>query len=323
VTVHCFPIETPWTIGRVNVYLIEDDPLTLFDTGPNTGTALEGLTAALASVDRRIEDLERIVISHQHADHCGLLGILAERSGAEVVALDLLAPWLEHTRESMTADDANGAELMLRHGVPETAVITLRAVSGNFRAFGSADTPVARTITDGGTLAFGGRTLQVHHRPGHSPTDTILHDEASGDLFGGDHLLRHMSSNPIVTRGPLTPPHERPHALLDYIQSMRATAAMAGVTRVLTGHGDPITDVGALVERRLTTHDRRARSIGKLLEDGVPRSAHAMAGEMWGATALTQAFLTLSQMLGYLDMLIERGEVVEDGSGDLVLFRHA
>ena len=82
-------------VGRVNCYLIDDDPLTLVDTGPNSGKALDCLERELAAHGRRIEDLERIVITHQHLDHLGLLDVLARRSGAEVVALSLLAPVIE------------------------------------------------------------------------------------------------------------------------------------------------------------------------------------------------------------------------------------
>src|SRR5918912_1884386 len=40
---HCLPIPTPFMVGRVNCYLIEDDPLTLVDVGPNSGKALDEL----------------------------------------------------------------------------------------------------------------------------------------------------------------------------------------------------------------------------------------------------------------------------------------
>jgi hypothetical protein len=30
-------IPTPFQVGRVNCYLLEDDPLTLVDAGPNSG----------------------------------------------------------------------------------------------------------------------------------------------------------------------------------------------------------------------------------------------------------------------------------------------
>jgi glyoxylase-like metal-dependent hydrolase (beta-lactamase superfamily II) len=33
--IHRIAIPTPFAVGRVNVYLIEDEPLTLVDAGPN------------------------------------------------------------------------------------------------------------------------------------------------------------------------------------------------------------------------------------------------------------------------------------------------
>ena len=127
--IHCLPIPTPFAVGRVNCYLIEDDPLTLVDTGPNSGKALDALEKALAEHGRRIEDLERIVITHQHLDHLGLVGILADRSQAEVCALDLLAPVLEEFGAHAERDDELAEALMLRHGIPRDVVTALRAVS--------------------------------------------------------------------------------------------------------------------------------------------------------------------------------------------------
>jgi hypothetical protein len=35
--IHRLSIPTPFAVGRVNAYLIEDEPLTLVDAGPNSG----------------------------------------------------------------------------------------------------------------------------------------------------------------------------------------------------------------------------------------------------------------------------------------------
>src|SRR4029077_13358949 len=109
----------------------------LVDSGPNSGKALDELEQALAGHGRRIEDLERIVVTHQHIDHEGLVSILARRSGAEVCALDLLAPLLERFNEAQEDDDALAAELMLRHGIPADVVTALRAVTRMARAWGA------------------------------------------------------------------------------------------------------------------------------------------------------------------------------------------
>ena len=42
--IHMFEIPTPFAVGPVNCYLIEDDPLTIFDPGPNSGEAIIGMT---------------------------------------------------------------------------------------------------------------------------------------------------------------------------------------------------------------------------------------------------------------------------------------
>ena len=65
---------------------------------------------------------------------------------------------------------------MLRHGIPREIVTALRAVSAGFRAWGSA-VEVTRPLADGSELELRDRTLRVLHRPGHSPSDTVFHDE--------------------------------------------------------------------------------------------------------------------------------------------------
>src|ERR1044072_6771334 len=154
--IHCLPISTPFAVGRVNCYLIDDDPLTLVDTGPNSGKALDELDVALREHGHTIDGLERIVITHQHLDHTGLLGILARRSGDEVVVLDLLAPWLEDFGACAERDDELAESLMLRHGIPRDVVIALRSLSRAFRAWGARGEGTRR-LTDGGTLEMAGR----------------------------------------------------------------------------------------------------------------------------------------------------------------------
>ena len=307
-TLHALAIPTPFAVGRVNCYLVEDDPLTLVDTGPNSGTSLTALEAALGEHGRRVDDLERIVITHQHFDHFGLLAILADRSGAEVCALDRLASWLERFRDSTEEDDAFAEALMRRHGIPADMVMVLRALSRQYRAWG-ANASATTLLADGGTLGFAGREWRIHHRPGHSPTDTVFHDERSGELVCGDHLIKHISSNPLIARPLDGDAAERPKALVAYIASLEATRAME-VEVVLPGHGEAFGGHRELIDERLRMHDRRARKLEALVADE-PRTAYELAQELWGNVAVTQAYLTLSEVLGHMDLLVADGRVVE------------
>lgn len=309
--IHRLPIPTPFKIGRVNCFLVEDDPLTLVDCGPKSEISLAELETAMAAHGHRIEDLERIVLTHQHLDHMGLAATLAQRSGAEVCSLDRLAPWLADYVANMEADDDYATAVMARHGIKRDTRAGLRAVSSSFHSWAEAVT-VTHPLAPGSELAFANRTWRVHHRPGHSPSDTIFHDERSGELIAGDHLLKSISSNPLISR-PLEggEPEDRPKSLIIYIDSMKATRAM-DVSVALGGHGEEIKDHRALIDQRMESQERRGEKIHDLLVQR-PHTAHELAIELWGGNvAMTQAYLTLSEVLGHMDILIAAGRARED-----------
>jgi glyoxylase-like metal-dependent hydrolase (beta-lactamase superfamily II) len=321
--IHRLAIPTPFQVGRVNAYLIEDSPLTLVDSGPNSAKALDELEQALAARGHAVEDIELLVITHQHMDHFGLASILARRSGAEVAALDRLAPFLVSYGRETDLDDSFAEQTMLRHGIPPEIVTALRAVSAGFRAWGS-QVEVSRPLADGSQLQLRDRTLQVLHRPGHSPSDTVFFDESLGILLAADHLIAHISSNPLLAR-PLGAGADydgpRPQALITYLASLEQTRAME-LALVLPGHGQPITDHVALIDERFRLHRRRAEKIHRLIVDR-PRTAHEIAQELWGNVAVTQAYLTLSEVLGHVDLLLEDGRVVEHEDDGVVHFASA
>ncbi len=318
--IHRLAIPTPFMVGRVNAYLIEDSPLTLVDSGPNSAKALDELEQGLAALGHSVEDIELLVITHQHIDHFGLASILARRSGAEVAALGTLAPFLARFGQAADQDDRFAEQLMLRHGIPPDIVTALRSVAASFRGWGAA-VEVTRELSHGEQLAFRDRTLRVLHRPGHSPSDTVFLDEERSIMLAADHLIAHISSNPLLARpleadGEYTGP--RPQALITYMASLEETRA-TDLELVLPGHGRPITNHAELIEERFRMHRRRAEKINRLIATQ-PRSAHEIAQELWGNVAVTQAYLTLSEVLGHVDLLLRDGSVVERDDDGVVRF---
>jgi glyoxylase-like metal-dependent hydrolase (beta-lactamase superfamily II) len=314
--IHRLQIPTPFAVGRVNCYLIEDDPLTLVDTGPNSGKSLDELEHQLADLGRSIADIELVVLTHQHIDHLGLVEIIADRSGADVAAIDVVVPFVENFGDDIEADDKFAASLMLSHGIPEDVVVALRSVSRSFRAWG-AKAKVTRPLHDGEQLKLRDRSLEVQHRPGHSPSDTVFWDADREILICADHLIAHISSNPLISR-PLDGSNERPHALMIYIESLRKTRELPARI-LLPGHGEPITDHRALIDERFALHRKRSEKIHGLISER-PRTAYEIAQELWGNVAVTQAFLTLSEVLGHMDLLAADGRAREVVDGELIRF---
>jgi glyoxylase-like metal-dependent hydrolase (beta-lactamase superfamily II) len=309
--IHVLRVPTPFAVGRVNAYLIEDDPLTLVDSGPNSGRALDELQHQLAEHGRSIDDIELIVLTHQHMDHLGLVDIIASHSGAEVAAIDKVAGYVGDFSQAAARDDEFASGVMLRNGISEDVVQALRQVSSAFRAWGSKAT-VTKPLADGDVLDLADRQLRVLHRPGHSPSDTIFWDERRKILFAADHLIKHISSNPLISR-PLddaeVSARERPQALVTYLESLRKTRELPAEI-VLSGHGDPVTDHVALIDERFAMHSRRADKIHGLIAER-PRTGYELAQALFGDIAVTQAYLTLSEVLGHVDLLLNEGRVHE------------
>jgi glyoxylase-like metal-dependent hydrolase (beta-lactamase superfamily II) len=323
--VHRIPLPTPFQIGDVNAWLLRGDPLTLVDAGPLMEETDARLEAGLAELGLRVEDLELIVLTHQHDDHVGLAGELRRRSGAAVAGTAALASCLADVAASMDEDDAYSVALMRRHGVTEKTVATLAGISRAFRQY-VADVEVDRLVADGDELVAGGRTWRVRERPGHSPTDTIL---VGGEMvLAGDHLLEKISSNPIahVAIGAADPialasAPDRPRTLVTYLASQAATAADDRGELILPGHGDPFTGAAALVAKRAGMTERRAEKILAALDR--PRTAADVGRDLWRHVPVTQAYLVLSEVLGHLDLLEDRGAVAAEERDGVVVYARA
>lgn len=311
--IHALPLPTSFPVGPVNSYLIEDEPLTLVDAGPNSATTLEVLEDGLRALGHEVKDLDLILVTHQHIDHTGLVGVVARKSGAEVAALDVLKPWLAEYPASARQNDRYVHEILRTHGVPDGIRGVVEAIGRRSHGWG-ATVDVTVPLAAGEQLRLRDRTFTVLHRPGHSPSDTVFFDEERRIMIGGDHLIGHISSNPLIARPLSGDPDPRPQALVTYMASLQATAAEP-VDVVLPGHGEPVYEHRQLIETRFAHHEQRRDHLHGLITER-PRTAYELAVELWGDEAPKQATLTISEILGHVDLLLNAGAVTEEIDGD-------
>lgn len=153
----------------LNCYLrLDPDGVTLVDTGWSDSAGL--IADALAALDRRPDDVKRIVLTHFHEDHCGAAAEIAAWSGAEVIAgVD---------DSSYIRGDEDGPIPVLTE-----AERTLRP---DFDAAPHGPAcRVDRTVADGDVLEFGGGA-QVIAVPGHTPGSIALYLPADDAVLTGD-----------------------------------------------------------------------------------------------------------------------------------------
>jgi glyoxylase-like metal-dependent hydrolase (beta-lactamase superfamily II) len=300
---HPIVVPTPFPVGPVNCWVLRGEPLTLVDTGPHTAEALAALEAGLRDLGLRVEDIELLLLTHQHSDHLGHAATIRERSGCQVAAHRLLAPFAADVEAAMAAEEAWEARLLELHGTPPTRRDAFLEVFRERRGFAGSGVVVDRVLDDGDVVEAGGRRLRVDHRPGHSPTDTVFTDDEAGTALVADHLIAHISSNPLVHLPPegSVDPVARPSSLLSYLESLAVTAAEE-ISVLRTGHGVEITDPRPLIAERIRLHHARAEKVRAALAPG-PCSASELGVSLWPNLPVNQTFLILCEVLGALDLL--------------------
>ena len=300
-------IGTPWPVGPVNVYLLDDDPLTLIDVGQRSPEALADLEAGLAAAGRRVEDLERIVLTHQHIDHTGGARVARRAQRRRAVRARLAGglagalPGLAGRRGRVRDRDPARA----RRGRPGR-----RARLAPRRAATTATRPRStRRLQRRRRARVRGRRLRVLFRPGHSPYDTVLHDEERRPA------VRRRPRPALAVDADPAPPVDgdarngRPRAFAHYLASLRATEALE-IDTILPGHGDRCATTAprspaASTATRGSPSRRCARSPPSRARR--PRSPRELKGGLPDRTA----FFVLCEVLGHLDQLIDEGAVVE------------
>jgi glyoxylase-like metal-dependent hydrolase (beta-lactamase superfamily II) len=322
-------LPIPFPIGHVNAYLLRGDPLTLVDPGPLWNETLVALEQALAAEGLRVEDVELVVITHQHEDHAGLAGTVRERSGCEVAALDLVAGLLADTDAERDREDKYETAMLKLHGATPEVVATVADVSPVARTFiGSVD--VTRPLADGDVLVAGGHELRAGFRPGHSPTDTVF-VSPDGWALVADHLLARVPSVSMAHRPPAGPadPRRRPRALIDYRESLAKTAAL-GLRIAYPGHWERVEDPRTAIADRIALQDERAgRILGELA--GGAETAWEVVEAIWGLDAalggedhpLSKAYIVVSDVLAHIDLLVEDGRARELDDGDVIRYEAA
>jgi glyoxylase-like metal-dependent hydrolase (beta-lactamase superfamily II) len=259
-----------------------------------------------------LEDIELVLLTHHHLDHCGLASAIKEASGAQIAAHRGTTRWGLHFHERAEAEQRFTRNLMAVHGVPDDVI----AGSDDFFARIVAESRpfiTDRVLSDGEKLVAGGRTLRVVYRPGHSTTDTLFIDEDSDDAFVGDHLLANITSGVELMPTEL-PGDERRQGLIEYLGNLRKTQAMQ-LRRCYTGHGPTIEDHRALIDERIAFHADRLDRVADLVAAG-HRTAFDIAGHLWSRdVAAAQPVLVTWEVLGHLDLLVNRGTIREEVDG--------
>ncbi len=192
------------------VYLIEEDDLTLIDTGLpwSAGRVLR----YIRRIGRQARELRRILMTHSHPDHTGGVHGILKHSGARVIA------HRADTREYRRHEGQVLAHTGMFTHIDTYLPFLKRA-------------PVSHLPKEDEILPIAGG-MRVLHTPGHTPGSVCYFMERDGLLFSGDTIF---SDHGRVSRSMPFPGSDAER----YRQSLECLAAL-DFDILCGGHGSPL-----------------------------------------------------------------------------------
>lgn len=317
----CLPVETislptPFGVGQVNAFVIVAEPMTMVDAGVNTLGAENALKLGFAGKGLFLEAVERILLTHGHPDHSGLVPLICNGNGTgaakaymgeqEVKSIeDAGAPW-EAGRQLSQA------------GFPDRLIKELAKMERRLHRVHRVAQLDCLPITQGQVFKFRDFALETVPLPGDTEGHLGFLEPESKALFAGDallpHVYRNLSIKPVLEPEPESPRRRRNSlqqhlATLDKIQSMNLSC-------VYPGHGPAITDPTEAVVFLQRRHARRLDQVCDALPAGSSTAFDASV-VMYPSAQGYSRLLAVWETVAHLHVLVERSrirhEIREDG----------
>lgn len=306
-TIHRMTVPTPYAVGDVHVYLLKGERLTLVDAGVKTEEAWKALHVQLNHLGYQPADVEQVVLTHHHPDHMGLVNHFPNLN--EVLAHPKLRPWLERDEQYFRRYEQFFYEMYEESGVPDSYYKLLKALRKPLKW--TASGVLSGELTEGDVIP-GHEEWVTIETPGHAQSHLSFWRESDGALIGGDHLLQHISSNPLL-EPPFQPGDQRPRPLLQYRHSMKKLLGK-NIGVVYPGHGKVFEEAHELIRQRLNKQEERANKVLHMFGENA-LLAYEVCRELFPKQIESQFGLTMSETIGQLDYLEQMNQlkVVDEG----------
>jgi glyoxylase-like metal-dependent hydrolase (beta-lactamase superfamily II) len=309
-------LPMPFRLTHVNVFLfLEKKGFTLIDTGPNLPGVLPALEEALSQAGLTLEECRRIFITHFHMDHCGLAGLIKERSGAAISLSEIDA----QTIRTFALDDGRVWRMeafCIEHGLDKA---TIGEIASTFTSFEQATLPFTADshLSDGEQLVAGDRELRVVATPGHSRGHLSFYLPAERALISGDHILPHITPN-------LSPDLIDPkfHPLESFLDSMTKVEELE-IETIWPSHGRPFTNLRGRIADVRKHHAERSLLAFQALDEGAKTARQVSQFIFGNSLPVFDRLLALNESYVHLVTLEKRGLIGRRRTGGgLCFFEH-
>jgi glyoxylase-like metal-dependent hydrolase (beta-lactamase superfamily II) len=301
--IYRIPLPLPGDhLKAVNVYAIADgEQVVLVDGGWAMGDAQQLLAQSLESIGYGLGAIREFLVTHMHRDHYTQAVAIRRSFGGEVSLGEGERMCLDAMRTvTVHPDVARLAE------AGAAALSEMLANWGGERELTDWEYP-DRWLTDQLELPLNSRTLRAISTPGHTRGHMVFHDVEANVLFGGDHVLPHITPSIGIE---LTRP---PSPLRDYLASLELMQALPDAT-LLPAHGPAGMSMHARVDELLKHHEHRLAVTAEAVDGGASTGFEVAKALGW--TRHNRHYdeldefnkvMAVNETMAHLIVLVERG----------------
>jgi glyoxylase-like metal-dependent hydrolase (beta-lactamase superfamily II) len=292
----------------------------LIDTGVRSFESRVVLESGLEALGVGLADIERVVVTHAHREHFGLVESM-RRAGAELECWvhESDAPVVERYSDVLRQRIVDSTALFREFGVPEPILQRMQDESLRTLARDDAEaegTTVERRLRDGDRVEWKDWALKVVHSPGHTPGHVLLEDEELGLLFTGDQIMSQAvpHAETFYLDGlpePSDPASRRPRfrGLAEMRASLRRTRERHYKV-LLPGYGSAIRRADRAIRDTLLYYEVRLQRIDRGLRRLAAMGQDVTAFEI--GKALFPVDESIDELRGHLLLLIGALDCLED-----------
>ncbi|TLS36417.1 MBL fold metallo-hydrolase [Pseudalkalibacillus caeni] len=315
-TKHIIPltVPTPFAVGPVNCYLLVGDSVTLVDAGAKTKEAKESIARQIKEAGLSIDNIDQILLTHHHPDHVGLINTLSNEK-TQLIGHWKNQPWINKDEAFLQHHETFFLDLYKQSGVDPVFFKHTKDVR-SYLAF--AEENSLDMIVKEGDVLPGNEGWKIIETPGHAESHISLYHEKEKTMIAGDHLIKHISSNPLI-EAPYPGESNREKPLLQQRDSWKRSLEL-DLSIVYTGHGDPIFNTEALIHSRLKSQEERSFIVYEMINER-PMTAFEVCQKLFPKVYEKQFGLTLSETIGHLDYLLSIDRIKAVTRGKVTYFQ--
>ena len=312
-------LPMPFRLRHVHAYaLIDGRDIVLFDTGMIMPGAFERMDSDFKSIGLSVESIRDIYLTHVHTDHCGMAGMIQEKSKARIHLTEAAHQVWAHFQ------DADGLIAQARmfyaaHGMSDSDVEAVVEEIEDMRSRIPRFT-VESFLRENEVRRYGNRSFEVIFTPGHAAGHVCFFFRDEGTLLAGDHILPYIapSLSPNIHDEDFQP-------LGSYLESLDVIEGLP-IAILHPGHGNSFTGIDERIGEIRAHHAAKRKalleSIGR-----EPKTTYGICAGLIGTAAANwddwEKFMALNETYVYLQQLKKDGAIHESVSAGVIYYTSA